>query len=128
MVEVTPQELRDFSAMLHPADFAPLARALPGFELGGGGMPDADKLSDFVKQWAPEAAGFSLDLRRGIDAFGTVARNSADAFETTDQVAAGRFLVADQHASEIVADQLGQFRTGGGWTVPLPDLPKAPTP
>ena len=126
MVQVSPQELRDFSAMLHPANFAPLAQALPGFELGGG-MPDADKLREFVKQWAPQVAGFGLDLGRGIDAFGTVARNAADAFETTDQVAAGRFQTTDQHAVGIVADQLGQVRTGGGWTDPA-EPPKAPTP
>jgi hypothetical protein len=125
MVQVSPQELRDFAAMLHPADFDALAQRLAGFDLSGG-MPDAGKANDFLKKWTPQVAGFGQDLGRGVEAFGTVARNAAARFETTDQVSAGRFQTTDQNATDIIATELNPNRPRD-WTNPG-DLPAVPPP
>ncbi|TCC04235.1 hypothetical protein [Kribbella soli] len=125
MVQVSPQELRDFAAMLHPADFNALAQRLTGFDLSGG-MPDAATANEFIKKWAPQVAGFGQDLGRGVEAFGTIAQNAAARFETTDQVSAGRFQTTDQNAKDIIATELNPVRPRD-WTdsegLPLPPPP-----
>jgi hypothetical protein len=115
MVQVSPQELRDFAARLPAASFTALAQQLPGFHLGGG-MPAADKANQFVKQWAQQVAGFGVDLDRGVDAFRTVAQNAAARFETTDQ-----------SAKDVFAEELNPFR-GRDWTTSDALAPAAEKP
>ncbi|GAA2830515.1 hypothetical protein [Kribbella solani] len=130
MVQVTPQQLRDFAAMLKPNDFTTVCDALPGFNLHGG-MPDSDKPNGLLQQWAPQLAGFGHDLARGIDAFGTVSRNAADRFDATDRGAAGRFEVNDRDARDIIATELNPVRvrdwTDGDGLPPIAPPPAPPS-
>jgi hypothetical protein len=109
MVQVSPQQLRDFATNLPPADFTALAEQLKSYDLGGG-MPSAGDTGNFVHGWAMQLAGFSKDLSRGIEVFGTMASTAADRFKATDVDQAGRVQTTDQEISDVISDVITDFR------------------
>ena len=109
MVQVSPQELKDFAKNLPPADFTTLAGQVQGYDLCGG-MPAAIDTGNFVHRWAQQLAGFSKDLSRGIQVFATMANTAADQLGATDKDQARRIETTDERIKQVMADVIDQFR------------------
>jgi len=119
MVQASPQELRDFASRLQPADFSQAIGDLPVISLLGS-MEETKRPNTFLAQWAPHMAGFGNDLRRGIEAFRSVATKAADSFESTDL-----------SATDIMAREIGGVRANQPTEPgepPKPEQPPAPPP
>lgn len=130
MVKVSPDELRDFSGALHPADFKQVIGDMLAIDLYSPLVPATGAPNGFLREWSGATTGFAKDLLRGIELFGTVARQAADQYGTADQTAA-LLMERDGHADRRPSQEGDLPRKPGESDAPvnLPDpanLPNEP--